>query len=210
MRDRLRARLALVAAVVAAAAAVSRDTFVVEVPAGRPVARPGVVWAAEDARYRAAREPDDPCWGSCPILLGGQRHLRTVGAPRAWDVTTGSADVLVAVVDTRVDGSHPELRGKVVQGPDLRTDQGCKVGDAVLSSHGTAVAGIIAGQTDNGAGMASLGWATRVLAVPVLDDCGWGSASGVAAGIRAAIAAGARVVNLSLAGPAHPQNSALP
>lgn len=181
---------------------VSHDTLVVRGDPATLARRPGVVWAAPEVRYRAAREPSDTCWGSCPILLGGQRHLRAVGAPAAWEVTTGSPDVVVAVIDTAVR-PHPELAGKVVTGPDLRVEP-CAVGHPEIASHGTGVAGVIGARTDNRNGIASLGWATTILAVPVLDDCGWGTASAMAAGIRYAAAAGADVLNISASGPHHP------
>ena len=159
---------------------------------------------ASEVLYRAARVPNDRCFETCPIKLGGQANLRAVGAPAAWDVTTGSPEVIVAVLDTLVDDRHPELRGKVLVGPDLRPDLACVRPDALNRGHGTAVASVIAAGTDDGTGMAGIGWSTRVLSIPVLDDCGVGTAESVAAGVVAAVARGARVVNLSLTGPPHP------
>ena len=154
--------------------------------------------------YRAARIPSDRCFETCPIKLGGQSNLRAVGAPAAWDVTTGSPEVVVAVLDTLIDARHPELRGKVLVGPDLRPDLECVRPDALELGHGTAVASVVAAATDDATGIAGIGWSTRVLAVPVLDDCGVGTAETVAAGIAVAVDRGARIINLSLTGPAHP------
>ncbi|HEX4904997.1 MAG TPA: S8 family serine peptidase [Acidimicrobiales bacterium] len=159
---------------------------------------------ASEVLYRAAREPDDRCFETCPIKLGDQTSLRAVGAPAAWDVTTGSADVVVAVLDTLVDVQHPDLRGKVIVGPDHRPPLACARPEPISQGHGTAVASVIAAGTDDGTGIAGIGWSTRVLAIAVLDDCGVGTAASVAAGIGSAIQRGARVINLSLTGPAHP------
>jgi subtilisin family serine protease len=181
---------------------VSDDTFLVDARPGA-AARPGVVWAAPDTVYRSTATPNDPCWSSCTQALDGQAELRTIRAPEAWDITRGSSSVTVAVLDNAADGSHPDLAGKLRVGPTYVTG-GCLSPPPTARSHGTAVAGIVGAATDNGLGVASLGWQTQVVSVGVLDGCGQGTASGIAAGIRYATDVGARVVNLSLAGQAHP------
>jgi subtilisin family serine protease len=186
-------------------AVLTTDTFVVDVPPGRDLAAdPDVVWAAADVRYRAARQPNDPCWAFCPAALRGQEDLQAVHAAEAWAVTTGSPSIVVAVIDGAVQADHPDLAGNVQVGPDLVVDGCTDAPDPFARSHGTAVAGVVAARTDNGLGVAALGWNTKVLAIRVLDDCGWGEASAVAAGIRYAVRAGVRVINLSMTGPAHP------
>jgi hypothetical protein len=74
------------------------------------------------------------------------------------------------------------------------------VGSDSARDHGTIAAGLIAAQPDNGVDIAGLGWSTRVLPVEVLDDCGSGTTSAVAAGVRWAVDNGADVINLSLTG----------
>jgi thermitase len=187
---------------------VSDDTFVVELdrPHAKRAAPPaGVLWAAPDAVYEAARRPNDECYASCSGLAGGQTELAGVGAERAWSLTTGSSRVVVAVLDTPADVAHPDLAGKVRRGPSFtdasRERGGC---DPRKQAHGTAVAGIVGAHTDNRAGVASLGWATSVTSVGVLDCNGTGLASEIAAGIRWAADNGARVINLSLVGNPHP------
>ena len=172
------------------------------VVAPAPPAGPGVVWAVPDTTYAAARVPADPCFLTCPASIDGQPELRTVHAPAAWDVTTGSATVTVAVLDTLADVNHPDLVGKVVKGPDFVT-QRCG-GRTAAAGHGTAVAGIVGARTDDGQGIASLGWQTKVLSIGVLDECGIGSASSIGRAIRYAVDHGARIVNLSLSGEASP------
>ena len=161
-----------------------------------------VVAVEHDVVYRAsAVEPNDPCFVSCfGVPAPSQWGLRAVRGPEAWEVTRGRPDVVVAVLDGGVDATHPDLVGKVVVGPEL---SGSPTSDD-RTGHGTSVAGTIAAVPDNGEGIAGLGWSTRVLSVKVLDDRGEGFGSDVAAGIRAAVAAGARVVNLSLGGGTSP------
>jgi subtilisin family serine protease len=105
------------------------------------------------------------------------------------------AGALVAVVDSGVDAGHPDLAGRVIAGPDLID------GDGVPNDptgHGTHIAGIIAASAGNGIGGAGVAPAARILAVRVLDGQNNGTPANIAAGIDAAVDAGARVVNLSL------------
>jgi thermitase len=122
---------------------------------------------------------------------------QAVGAPAAWDMTLGSADVIVAVVDTGVDGKHPDLAGKVVAQKNLVN---CQPGPDCFG-HGTHVAGIIAANTNNGIGVAGMCPSCRILSVRVLDAGGSGTFSDVIDGITYAANYGARIINLSLGGP---------
>jgi subtilisin family serine protease len=129
----------------------------------------------------------------------GQSDLWAVNAPQAWAITQGSANVVVAVLDTGVDLSHVQLAGKVTVGPDVCADDRplcASPGDN--NGHGTFVTGLIAASTNDGTGIASLGWDARALDIKVLDDQGNGDTMDEATGIYDAVAAGARVINLSL------------
>jgi subtilisin family serine protease len=150
----------------------------------------------------AAVTPNEECFTGCTLTFDdgsstvrlSQTEMFQIGAPDAWSVTKGDPEILVAVIDTDVDANQPDLIGKVIEGRnfsgDTRPDE---------SGHGTAVAGLIAAQPDNGQGIAGLGWSTRVLSVRVLDAEGKGFASEIAAGIRYAVDyPGVKVVNLSL------------
>jgi len=98
--------------------------------------------------HTAAVAPNDPKYPS-------QWHLQKIHAPEAWAFTTGSADVLIAVIDSGVDSTHPDLAPHLTPGWNFRTgspDTGDQVG------HGTAVIGAIAAASDNGIGVASLNW----------------------------------------------------
>jgi subtilisin family serine protease len=147
-------------------------------------------WIEPDRVVRAAGVPDDPD-------LNRQGYLAAVGAQRAWDVTSGSPSVVVAVLDTAVDATHPDLAGQLTGGGSFVTS--CPVGGSA-ASHGTVVAGLIGAGTSNGRGISAMGWRTRVMPLQVLCDNGVGTESGVAGAIRFAVDNGAAIVNLSLAG----------
>ena len=130
-----------------------------------------------------------------PMALS-QWNLPLVGIPAAWDVTQG-AGVTVAVIDTGVDATHPDLAGQVLPEIDLLP--------AVQplpeqNGHGTRVASIIAAAV-NSIGIAGVAPQASILPVSALDPLGYGDSSTVASAIIAAADAGARVINLSLGGP---------
>ncbi|MBF0688128.1 MAG: S8 family serine peptidase [Cellulomonas sp.] len=181
------------------------------------------VESAEPNRWREATQlPNDP-------LLPDQWGLAAIDAPSAWDVSTGSSSVVVAVVDTGVDLAHPELAPLLVQGsdqvdfsrllpkPGWRFDGDVTQRDSVPADeigHGTHVAGTISALSNNGIGVAGVGWQTRIMPVRVLGTMvnvsdtsapigyttGVGTAADIAAGITWATDHGAHVINLSLGG----------
>jgi subtilisin family serine protease len=206
------------------------DRYEMSVPAGEVAGTLATLRASSSVAYaelpqavHATSTPDDPCYvATCggpgspyevenpePYDVQGsevtatQGDLAAVDAPGAWDVTTGSSAVTVAVLDTGVDAGNADLRGKVTVGPDVcaADDSACvhpsgSTGDD--NGHGTHVTGTIAANTDNGTGIASLGWNTRVEMFQVLDAKGDGNTTDVSTGIYDAVAAGDRVINLSL------------
>ncbi len=134
------------------------------------------------------------------LLLNQQWALTRVQAPLAWGAAQGEG-ILVAVLDTGVDYTHPDLLGKcrmdldydfVNNDEDASDDQG----------HGTHVAGIIAAATDNLRGIAGLGWKTQILALKVMRPTETGQTTGTLGDVTQAIYYatdhGARVINLSL------------
>ena len=130
--------------------------------------------------------PPDP-------LVPRQWGLSRLAAPEAR-ARAGSGPVVVAVLDTGIDLSHPEFAGRVVAGPDF-VDGGTVSGDP--NGHGTHVAGIVAAAVD-GSGVEGLAPGMVLLAVRVLDETGYGDDAWVAAGVDWAVDAGVDVINLSL------------
>ncbi len=127
-------------------------------------------------------------------LRDAQWALDAIHLEDAPGAPTG-AGALVAVIDSGVDAAHPDLAGRVVPGPDVVD------GDADPSDptgHGTHIAGVIAAAAGNGVGGAGVAPAARILAIRVLSNDNNGTVANVAAGINAAVDAGADVINLSL------------
>ncbi|MCU0262051.1 MAG: S8 family serine peptidase [Candidatus Nanopelagicales bacterium] len=125
-------------------------------------------------------------------LGSAQWGLAAIGAQGAWGVTRG-AGITVAVLDSGVDRTHPDLADRLLPTTDLVQDG--QSGDPF--GHGTRVAGVIAGVMD-GAGIAGVASDVRILPIRVLAADGEGDQNRTARAIRAAVAAGAQVINLSL------------
>ena len=120
--------------------------------------------------------------------------LQAIGAPAAWDITRGSPDVVIAVVDTGMLLSHEEIWAKVIVRPgSVYSEVGAHLGDAEELFHGTHVAVLAVGAGDNGVGTA--GVCPDCALMPVQVDL---SLSGILAGIAYALDGGAQVINLSL------------
>ena len=132
--------------------------------------------------------PSDP-------LIGDQWALDQVGATCAWQSTTGSRDIIVAIVDSGVDLQHPDFADRILPGYDF-VDDDPDASDE--NGHGTNVAGIVAATLDNAEGIAGLAPGVSILPVRVMDASGRGSEEAIAAGVRFSAEQGARVINLSL------------
>ena len=156
---------------------------------------PAVAYAEPNWIYHALATPNDPRY---PSLWG----LAKISAPSAWNVTTGSTAVKVAVVDTGITTDHPDLAGNLVPGYDFVQ------GDADprdFNGHGTHVAGTIGARGNNGLGVTGVNWQVSLMPVRVLDGSGSGSNANVAAGFAYACAQGANIVNASLGGTGYSQ-----
>ena len=176
----------------------------------------GVVYAEPDHVVRQTAVPNDP-------LLSYEWDMSAIRAPEAWDVTTGSPQVTVAVVDTGIDASHPDLSpnlwtnpGESGAGRDTNglDDDGDGLIDDVHgwdfvdgdaqpddgNGHGTHVSGTIAARGDDGVGVAGVTWSTAIMPLRVLGDDGSGYVSDVVTAYAYAASRGARLVNASLGG----------
>jgi thermitase len=148
-----------------------------------------VAYAEPDFVAEALGSPDDP-W------FWNQWGMVKVQAPQAWDVTTGSPGINIAILDTGVDLDHPDLANKIVSNINLTSST--TVDD--VHGHGTHVAGIAAAMTNNGIGVAGLGYGSTIMNVKVMGDTGSGAYSWIASGIIWAVNNGAEVINMSLGG----------
>jgi thermitase len=172
-----------------------KDTIVIHVPKGQADAlakklakNPNIQYAEQDAKAQAVDIPNDPDYSN-------QWGLQKILAPNAWNVTHGSASTLIAIDDTGIDGTHPDLSGKIVARANFTTDP-----DEDNNGHGSHVAGIAAAETNNGIGVAGTAYNTKLLSVKVLDSTGSGYYSWIANGITWSADNGAKVINLSLGG----------
>jgi serine protease len=177
------------------------------------------VASAEPNRIlRAFAVPNDP------LYARQAPHYGLINLPSAWDLTTGSPSVVVAVVDTGVR-PHPDLAARLLPGYDFvplatggdgdgpdadANDPGQDSGGGRLSFHGTHVAGTVGAIGNNGLGVSGVAWRTSLLPVRVLGTDGSGTLMAIIQGIRYAarlpndsgLLPGQRadVMNLSLGG----------
>jgi hypothetical protein len=135
---------------------------------------------------------------------GGHPSYAQLGLPAAWEITIGSPEVVVAVVDTGVDPGHPDLAGAVRPGHDFVDDDG-DAGDPPGFGHGTAVAGVAAARAGNGLGGVGACFRCSVLPLRVIGPDGFALNTNTAAAIDYAVDHGAAVVNASLYGPRSPK-----
>ena len=158
-------------------------------------ARPPIKRAGTQPRPKVAAPvaPNDPLWSN-------SWSLTKTNAAAAWSLTTGAAETVVAVLDTGVDLSHPDLQGSFVQGYDVVNGDDDPSDD---HGHGTMVAGIVAARANNGLGGVGACSRCSLMPVKVIAANGSGDAGDVAEGVRWAADHGARVLNMSfiLSGP---------
>ncbi|MEM2152394.1 MAG: S8 family serine peptidase [Candidatus Bathyarchaeia archaeon] len=146
-----------------------------------------VDFVEENRLIEPSQTPNDPYYSK-------QWHLPTIGAPGAWDVSTGSQSIVVAVLDSGVDPSHPDLAGKLLQGWNFY-DNNADTSD--VYGHGTKVAGTAAAIANNGIGVASVAWNCVILPVRVTDTSGYISYSLLSKGLTYAADRGAKVAVMS-------------
>lgn len=149
-----------------------------------------VVYAEPDFVAQVVDSPDDPGFGN-------QWGMVKVEAAQAWEITTGSSNINIAILDTGVDLDHPDLADKLIS--NINFSNSGTTDD--VYGHGTHVAGIAAAITDNGVGVAGLGYNSTIMNVKVLSDIGAGLYSWIASGIIWAADNGAEIINMSLGGP---------
>jgi len=163
--------------------------------------------------------PDDPMYhsiGSWGQSYDDQWGLKRIDAENAWQLSTGTQDVVVAVIDTGTDITHPDLAGRAWVNSDERPGNGIDdddngfiddvrgwnfaTNDAEIidrHGHGTHVAGIIGATTSNDLGIAGLGWDTTFMTLKGLGDNGGGFSEGLAQSILYAVDNGADIINMS-------------
>jgi len=130
----------------------------------------------------------------------GMWCLYQVNAPQAWDISTGDANIVVAVTDNAIQINHPDLVNKVVPGRDVVDDDNdpspCGGNDGF---HGSHVSGTVGAETNNNLGVASLGYNISVMPIKI-GNCSTGALTGGYDGIIWAADNGADAINMSWGG----------
>ena len=180
---------------------------VVRVPAGAEQARAAayranlsVEFAEVNGIWEAFVLPNDPLFGqqwqyNNTGQAGGTPDA-DIDASEAWDITTGSSSVGIAILDTGIDASHEDLAAKIVKVVNFTT---APTSDD-LYGHGSHVGGSAAAASNNAKGVAGTCQGCVLYNVKVLDNSGSGAWSWIASGITWAADNGARVINMSLGG----------
>jgi thermitase len=141
-------------------------------------------------KVQANLEPSDPYWN---LQWGPKR----IGADWAWNTTPGSSSLLVAVIDTGIDYSHPDLTANYAPlGYNWAYNNSDPLDDY---GHGTHCAGIIAAVMNNNIGVAGVAQ-VKIMSEKILDNAGWGYADWFANGVIHATDCGAKILSISLAG----------
>ncbi len=160
-----------------------------EAAVGKLKSDPDVEFAEVDRLIPAAGAVNDPGYSA-------EWHLSMIGAPTAWNYATG-AGITIAILDTGVDGTHPDLVAQMTPGWNFY-DNNSNTAD--VNGHGTAVAGAAAAATNNGIGVASVAGGAKIMPVRIADANAYAYWSTVAQGLTWAADNGARVANISYVG----------
>lgn len=146
--------------------------------------------------------PNDPGFTENPANIDKQWGLVKTNFLKAWELTMGSKDVVIAVIDTGIDATHEDFqKTRFVKGYNALTGNPIsRRANSDDNGHGTLVAGIIAASTDNGKGIAGAARNVSIMPVKALDSEGSGSSANITKAIIWATDHGADVINLSLGG----------
>lgn len=182
---------------------------------------PAVEYAEPNYVYQTVGDPSDPYYSQ-------QMYISLIKANQAWNITTGSPSVAIAIIDTGVDINHPDLKDNIwtntkeIPGNGIDDDENGYTDDVhgwdflastndptpkliepyseVGIDHGTVVAGVAAAKGGNNMGVAGVAWQAKIMALRVLDGAGTGTTDKVAEAINYAINQKANIINLSFVG----------
>ncbi|HXV76629.1 MAG TPA: S8 family serine peptidase, partial [Candidatus Polarisedimenticolaceae bacterium] len=187
---------------------------------------PAVEYAEPNYLYHVDNLPDDPLF---PELFGLRNTGQTGGTPgadihaeEAWDLTTGSREVVIGVIDSGVDYNHPDLAPNIWINPDEIPQNGIDDDDNGYvddvrgwdfvnddndpfddQGHGTHVAGTIGAAGDNGLGVTGVAWKVRLVPLKFISAFGSGTTADAVAAVEYATAIGADATNNSWGGGAY-------
>ncbi len=150
------------------------------------------VFVFDEAMFEGNAIPTDPEVSNS----NNGYYLKTIKAQQAWEITQGSPDITVAVVDNGFHLNHPELENKVVQPYNVWKHSSEITAQSV--DHGTHVAGTAVARSNNGEGLCGIAPNCKLMPVQVADELGRMTTTSVLDGIIYALYQGADVVNVSL------------
>lgn len=146
-----------------------------------------------DGKDLCASMPNDP-------KISSEYHVTLMHYPQAWNISTGSAEVIVANPDTGITSSNEDLKNILLMNLAYNTADGTNNTSPVMN-HGTGTAGCIGAQTNNSIGIASAGWKTKIIPIRVTNAAdGYAYLSDMAQGVVYAADHGAKVVSVSYTG----------
>lgn len=190
----------------------------------------GILYAEPDYEVEICQIPNDGyfnnLWGMHNTGQSGGTPDADIDAPEAWDLATGSGDVIVAVIDTGVDYTHPDLAANMwtndaeingapgvdddgngyvddIYGYDFRNNDGNPMDD---NGHGTHCAGTIGAKGDNNQGVAGVCWNIKIMAMKFLNSSGSGYTSDAIECLNYSVSMGAKISSNSWGGGGDSQN----
>ena len=194
-------------------------------------ADPDVLYAEPNYMYRLKAMPDDPqmdrLWGLANIGQAINGNTGKTGADldaaRAWELETGSRQIVVAVVDSGVDLSHPDLAANIWTNHDETINGFDDDGNGYIDDihgwdftldsndptdthgHGTLIAGILGAVGNNTTGVSGVCWQVSIMPLRFITAADYGTVADAIEAIEYADAMGASVINLSWGGPDYSQ-----
>ncbi len=145
-------------------------------------------FAEVDLLYEPTLEPNDPAYTG-----PNTDALRVIKAPQAWDRTTGS-NIIIAGLDSGVDGNHPDLAAHMVPGWNVYNNN---ADTSDISWHGTATISVAGAVTNNSFMIAAVGWDSKIMPIRITQPDGWASRFHMAKGLDWARTHGAKIANIS-------------
>jgi subtilisin family serine protease len=182
------------------------------------VCAPQQVWPDDPVFYDGDEFWGIPQWG---LYNDVGTPRADIHAPEAWHITTGSTNIIIAIVDTGILFDHPDLENKIwtnsreIPNNGIDDDSNGFIDDVhgwnfvdgtndptddYEIYHGSLVSGIAAAESNNGIGIAGIAWQSPIMPLKVLDSSGMGSEDDAAAAVNYAVRMGAKVINMSLSG----------